>query len=253
MPSLRSFAKSCAVLCLGRKVRPRRIVRGLASGYKICVSPAENLSYLLGTHEPHLQKIIRECVQAGDTVLDVGANIGYVSLLLARQVGPRGRVVAFEPVPQNIACFRRNLEVNRLEHVWLLECAASDKRGEAVMRIAENPATASLMWHRNDPSAKEFTIQTVAIDELVEAGELGYPSFIKIDVEGAEGPALQGMRRTLSAAKPKVFVECSELGRETTWRLLREMGYRCQSAVSRKWVDRFEQYRHADFLWVPAS
>ncbi|MGA8763825.1 MAG: FkbM family methyltransferase [Candidatus Sulfotelmatobacter sp.] len=252
MSSIRRLAKSCVVLLLGRKSRPRMIVRGLASGYRISVSPAEHLSYLLGTHEPHLQKIIRECVAAGDTVYDIGANIGYVSLLLAKRVGASGRVVAFEPVPQNIASLRRNIAVNRINNVQLLEFAASDKPGEAVIRIAENLATASLVWHRNDPCATELGIQTVAIDQLVDAGELGRPTFVKIDVEGAESAVLNGMRRTISAARPVVFIECSDLGRETSWNLFLELKYRCQSAISRKWVDVFEEYRHADFLWLPA-
>ena len=94
IPTLRSLAKSCIVLALGRETRPRKIVRGLASGYWICVSPVDHLGYLLGTTEPHLQRIIREHVAAGDTVYDIGANIGYVSLSLAKSVGLTGRVIA---------------------------------------------------------------------------------------------------------------------------------------------------------------
>jgi FkbM family methyltransferase len=252
MSAIRRLAKSCIVLLLVREARPRMIVRGLASGYRVCASPAENLGYLLGTHEPHLQRIIRECVTSGDTVYDVGANIGYVSLMLAKRVGPGGRVIAFELVPRNVDSFRQNIEINRINNVQLLEVAASDRRGEAVIRTTENLATASLMWHRNDPSATEFSVRTVSVDELVEAGDLGYPTFVKIDVEGSEGMVVKGMCRTISTAKPVVFVECSDLGRETTWHLLQELGYRCQSAITRKCVNTFEEYRHSDFLWLPA-
>src|SRR4029077_1271623 len=89
LPTIRSFAKSCAILLLGREARPRRIVRGLASGYRIRVSPVDHLGYLLGASEPHLQRIIRRYVAAGDTVYDIGAYIGYVSLSLAKSVGPQ--------------------------------------------------------------------------------------------------------------------------------------------------------------------
>ncbi len=118
--------------------------------------------------------------------------------------------------------------------------------------MAENPSTASLVWHRNDPSATELRIQTASVDDLVEAGEFGYPKFVKIDVEGAEGCVLQGMRRTIAATRPVLFVECSEAGREPAWRLLGELNYRCQSAITGKLVTTFEQYRHSDFLWLPA-
>ena len=253
MPAIRNFAKLCIILLLGREARPRTIVRGLASGYRICVSPAENLGYLLGTAEPHLQKIIKEYVGSGDIVYDIGANIGYMSLSLAKLVGASGRVIAFEPVPRNIASFRENIQVNRLANVQLLEFAASDKRGEAVIRFAENLAMASLIWHRNDPSATEVTVKTVSIDELVESGDLSNPSFIKIDVEGAEGNVLLGMRRALAAARPVLFVECSDAGRETAWNLLTGLGYQCQSAITRKWVHAFQEYRHSDFLWLPTK
>ena len=253
MLPIRNLVRSCMVLLLGREARPRKILCGLASGYKICVSPAEHLAYLLGTAEPHLQEIIKEYVGSGDTVYDIGANIGYVSLSLAKRVGASGHVIAFEPVPRNIASFRTNILINRLANVQLLEFAASDRRGDAIIRVAENLSTASLVWHRDNPSATDLPIKTVSIDELVESGVLRYPSFSKIDVEGTEGNVLLGMRRTLAAARPVLFVECSEVGRETTWYLLRKLGYRCQSAMTRKWLDAFEEYRHSDFLWLPTS
>lgn len=253
MSSVRSFAKSCIVFLLGTESKPRRILGGLASGYRIYASPAENLSYLLGTNEPHLQKAIRQYVSAGDTVYDVGANVGYVSLSLAKRVGPRGRVIAFEPMPQNIEAFRRNIELNGIDNVRLLEYAASDRAGEAVIRMAENPLTASLVWHRNNLAATELSIHTVSVDELVESGDFARPKFVKIDVEGAEGFVLQGMRRTIAAARPVLFVECSEAGRGQAWQLLGELQYRCQEAITRQSVNTFEEYRHSDFLWLPAE
>jgi FkbM family methyltransferase len=253
MSPVRNLAKSCIVFLLGRESKPRTIVRGLASGYRICVSPAENLGYLVGTAEPHLQRVIKDYVAAGDAVYDVGANIGYVSLSLAKRVGPKGRVHAFEPVPRNVDLLRKNIEINSLNNIQILELAASDKTGETVIRVQQNWSTASLVWHQHDPSATELVIKTVAIDELVDSGEVGHPGFVKIDVEGAEGLVLRGMRGTIAASRPVLFVECSDAGRETTWDVLRELGYRCQSAITRKWLNDFEEYRHSDFLWLPAD
>ena len=76
MSAIRKLAKSCVVLLLGSESRPRTILRGLASGYLIFVSPTEHLGYLLGTAEAHLQSAIREYVAAGDTVYDIGAPSG---------------------------------------------------------------------------------------------------------------------------------------------------------------------------------
>ncbi|MFZ0293503.1 MAG: FkbM family methyltransferase [Candidatus Sulfotelmatobacter sp.] len=251
MSVIRRFTRSCVIFLLGNESRPRTIVRGLASGYRINVSPAEKLGYLLGTDEPHLQKAIRDHVVAGDTVYDIGANVGYVSLSLARRVGPTGRVIAFEPIPSSAGAFRQNIEINGITNVRLLNVAASDQSGDAVIRMTGNSATASLVWHRNEPSATELHVRTEAIDELVEAGEFGRPTFVKIDVEGAEGSVLRGMRRTIAAARPVLFVECSDAGREQAWQLLGELNYRCHSAITGRPVRTFEQYRHSDFLWLP--
>src|SRR6202051_1864502 len=76
-----------------RESKPRRIVRGIASGYRICVSPQENLGHLIGTDETHLQRAIRKYVSVGDTDYDIGANVGYVSLCFAKRVGTGGRVL----------------------------------------------------------------------------------------------------------------------------------------------------------------
>ena len=253
MSALRNFARSCAVFALGRERKPRTILRGLASGYRICVSPAEHLAYLVGTAEPHLQRLIREYVRAGDTVYDVGANMGYVTLSLAKRVGPGGRVVAFEPVPQSLDLLRSNIADNRLANVQVFDAAASDRTGEAVIRIAENLATASLVWHKHEQSVHETVIRTVAIDELIDAGKIPRPKFVKIDVEGAEALVLQGMRRTLAAARPVLFVECSDVGREMAWQILSELGYRCETAIAREPVNDVEHYRDIEFLWLPTS
>lgn len=251
---IRNFAKSCAVFVLGRETKPRRILRGLASGYEIEVSPTQNLSYLLGSFEPHLQRAIRKYVREGDTVYDIGANIGYVSLSLAKRVGPNGHVAAFEPLPQNILALRNNIKRNELSNVRVFEVAASDKRGQAAFRVAENSATASLMWHRRDPLAREFMISTVPVDELVASGDcVGNPKFVKIDVEGAEGLVLLGMQNTISSARPVVFVECSDAGREITWRVFKNLEYQCQSAITGEPITQLSGYGHSDFLWVPAN
>jgi FkbM family methyltransferase len=251
MSVLRDLAKNSAVRLLGKESKPRRILGGLAFGYRIHVSPAERMGYLLGTDEPHLQKAIRQYVSKGDTVYDIGANLGYVSLSLAKRVGPQGRVIAFEPLPQNIAAFKSNIEINALKNVQLIEFAASDRTGEATIRLAENSSTASLEWHRDNPSATELSIRTVVIDDLVETRDLPSPKFVKVDVEGAEASVLLGMSRTLATARSVLFVECSEIGRERSWHLLRDLGYACQSAITRKVVDRFDEYCHSDFLWLP--
>jgi FkbM family methyltransferase len=250
MSSARDLVKSGIVFWLGRETKARKILGGIARGYRMHLSPSERLSYLLGTNERHLQHAIRRWVAPGDTVYDIGANIGYVSLSLAKRVGSEGHVIAFEPVPENAEAFRRNIELNDVKNIRLFEFAASDRPGRAVIRLLSNNSTASLVWHNDNPAAKQVPIQAISIDDLVEAGEIPHPKFVKIDVEGAEASVLQGMYRTLTASMPVVFVECSEIGREKSWQLMTNLGYKCQSAISRKPVEKIEHYRHSDFLWL---
>lgn len=251
MSIIRRIAKLCAVSLLGRKCRPRKILRGLAAGYRISVSPAENLGHLLGTSEPHLQKAIKKYVAAGDTTYDIGANMGYVSLSLAKQVGPSGHVLAFEPLPRNVEVLRANIRNNRLTNIQVFDLAASDRMGEAVIRMADSLSTASLIWHTDNPAAIEIVVKTVSIDALVESAGLPQPRFVKIDIEGSEGLAVMGMRRTIAAALPVLFIECSDSGRASTWQLLGELGYQCHSPITGKSVNTFEEYRHSDFIWLP--
>jgi FkbM family methyltransferase len=251
MLEIRALAKSAFLRILGQECRPRLIVRGLPSGYRIKVSPAEHLSYLLGTAEPHLQRAIKLFVSRGDTVYDVGANLGYVAMSLAKQVGPTGTVIAFEPLPQNLELLRENIANNRLANIEVFDVAVSDQLGEAVIRVAGNLSTASLIWHKSDTSAVPIEVKTIAIDDLVADKNLALPTFVKIDVEGAEALVLRGMRRTVTKARPVLFVECSEAGREETWHLLSDLQYECRSAINRKRLQSFEEYRHSDFLWTP--
>ena len=252
MLTLRTAAKGIFTLILGKEQRPRRILRGIPSGYRIIVSPEENLGYLLGTTEPHLQRIIRQYVSAGQTVYDIGANMGYVSLSLSKQVGATGSVIAFEPVPENLTLLRSNVEINRISNIRVFDYAASDTCGEAEIRIPENLSTSSMVWHAKDTSAAKLTIKTVTIDKLLGSHEIPPPQFVKIDVEGAEGLVLGGMQETIAAFRPVIFLECSDAGRETSWTVLRGMGYRCQSAMTQSPVSSFEAYQHSDFLWLPS-
>jgi FkbM family methyltransferase len=253
MSRIRQIAKSSVVLLFGRKKKARKILGGLAAGFRICVSPSENLGYLLGTTERRLQQAIRSYVSSGDTVYDIGANIGYISLALAKQVGPQGQVIAFEPIPQTFDSLSKNVALNKLSNIKVLNIAASDRAGETTIRTRDNPAESSMVWYRNDPSATEVSISTSAIDDLVRTCKIPPPDFVKIDVEGAEGLVVQGMRDTLATSKPVLFLECSDIGRETTWPLLCELGYRCQSATTWKRVVEFDEYRDFDFLWLPPN
>ena len=107
-----------------------------------------------------------------------------------------------------------------------------------------------MVWHKEDPSVKKVSVDSIVIDENSELSKLS-PSFIKIDVEGAEAFVLKGMKSVLKKKSPIIFIECSEAGRKESWVLLTSLGYTCYKAsIPLQKVRAFKLYKHNDFLWM---
>ena len=122
---------------LTRPIRYRdvRIVRGTMAGVRINLG-GSFLRYLTGEAEPEVQQLLAELIEPGQTVYDVGANIGFFTILCSRLVGPEGRVYAFEPIPQNLAALRHNIELNGLRTSSSSSSALSSETGTAEMFVS---------------------------------------------------------------------------------------------------------------------
>jgi FkbM family methyltransferase len=144
------------------------------------------------------QNVMRQVVRQGDVVFDIGANVGLHSVLLSRLVGREGRLVVFEPNSALLPNLRRTLQ--GLENTVLFECALSDRAGQAEFFVPADDMKASLAdWTdvATDGKAREVTCEQSRLDDLIEAGAVGEPDFIKCDVEGAELLVFRGARRVL--------------------------------------------------------
>jgi FkbM family methyltransferase len=160
-------------------------------------------TYVLGTAEPAMQRFLAERVRPGDVVLDLGANVGFFTLTAAALTGAGGHVIAYEPLPRNVAALRANIAVNRLSYVEVVEAAVSDRDGEAILNINESDQEASLV---HAATKRRVIVRTVTVD--AEMRRLGLtPDLIKIDVEGAEEDAVRGMLVTLRRARPVIVCE----------------------------------------------
>jgi FkbM family methyltransferase len=159
------------------------------------VSNDDGVSYQLLFYRSGLEqyetKLFKKLVTKGMTVIDVGANIGYYTLLSARLVGNNGKVYAFEPEPQNYALLVRNIELNDYKNVIPVNQAVSNKMGKAALFLNREAGAHGMLPDRENIIGVT-TVETVNLDEYFKGRE--YPlDIIKIDVEGAELAVLKGM------------------------------------------------------------
>jgi FkbM family methyltransferase len=155
-------------------------------------------SYLNGVHEPGTTAVFRQLLQPGMGVVDVGAHVGYFSLLAAVLVGEAGRVYAFEPEPDNYALLVKNVEVNGYKNVTCLQRAVSQDTGSAQLFLRKYSLEHSLSPpEAGNARAEGMAVKTTSLDEYF-AG-CGWPSIhlVKMDIEGWEWPALEGMTELL--------------------------------------------------------
>ena len=180
------------------------------------------LRILGGTYEREQTRLFERLVRPGDTVLDVGAHVGYYTLLASVLVGDSGRVHAFEPNPRNAEFLRRHLLANRRRNVRVEQLAVSDRAGAARFDFGTGSGTG----HLADGGALE--VHTVRLDDYCAERGLA-PSAIKIDVEGAETFVLDGARETLRRHRPVIFLSThgTEVHRACL-ALLRGLGYRVE-------------------------
>ncbi len=150
--------------------------------------------------EPSETRLVQRLVRPGQNVLDVGANIGYYTLLFARQVGPAGSVVSFEPDPDNRALLARNVHANGYRNVTIVPDALWETTGPLRLYISETNRGDHRVFAAEEEQRRVVEIGAVALDDFLAGGDgRGRVDFIKMDIQGAEAMALRGMRRTLAA------------------------------------------------------
>jgi FkbM family methyltransferase len=185
--------------------------------------------YWLGTYEIDLQQAILQHVQAGWVAYDIGANIGYITLLLAKMVGENGQVIAFEALPANIRRLHENIRLNGLgSNVRVYPAAVAGHSGSIQFLVGPSGATGKAAGSAGRPENRLETIEVpaVALDDFVYLHKNPLPQLIKIDIEGGEILALPGMRRVVAEARPLLFLELHgpEAAR-VTWDVLSDAGY----------------------------
>jgi FkbM family methyltransferase len=205
-----------------RLVPPNRVVRilsGPLAGRRWVTGSAPHGCWL-GTYERDLQQAMAATIRPGDVVYDIGATVGFFTLLAATLTGPRGCVVAIEPLPRNVELLERHLALNGIGHVRVVAAAVSNEPGTARFAQDESPSMGHLSPHGSR------SVPLVTIDGLVAEGRPA-PHVIKMDIEGAEALALAGATQTLRVHRPVLFLSTHGFAaHEACCSALRGMGYR---------------------------
>ncbi len=159
-----------------------------------------------GDYEPEIKAVFKGIIKPGDTVLDIGANIGFHTLYFSELVGPVGHVLAFEPIPVNYNVLKKNLALNKVKNVSLQTFALGEINEELNIYIdpePKNPGAYNLFEKTNNNTS---IISRVG-DEILRELDVNRVDFIKIDVEGYEQFVLKGLVQTISNYKPKIIYE----------------------------------------------
>lgn len=211
------------------------VVRRLPLGFSICLyrqQYIDNFIYYWNCWDPNETWLLGKLLRRGDVFLDIGANVGYFTLLASSLVGAQGKVCAVEACPPTAERLRQNLGLNSAQNVDVYEIAASDSPGTVRIGKLFEGNWGSNSIRGGNSSLETWEVPAVPIDDVIP--ESVCPAVVKMDIEGAELHALRGMRRILSGVNaPDVICEVTDAYlRETggssddLYHLMEEYGYR---------------------------
>lgn len=228
-PPLARFIRGSINASVDEGLSVIEVAAGDLKGYKVLLNLKTEKSRWLGTYEPELQAALREFLRPGMIVYDVGANIGYVTLMLAHQIGAGGRVFAFEALPVNVERIQKNMALNNLSNVTVVSGAVLDKTGGVTFFVHDSVGmgkAAGSAGRREEHYQAEITVPGLSLDEFVYGQGNPAPEVVKMDIEGGEVLALPGMKRILAEHHPLMLLELhGPESEKVAWEMLTAAGY----------------------------
>ncbi|MCU0547218.1 MAG: FkbM family methyltransferase [Oscillatoriaceae cyanobacterium Prado104] len=193
---------------------PTRTIRGKFHQYLMTLELScwhERMTYFLGRYyELEMQLFVMEAIKPGDTFIDIGANLGMITLIAARCVTPTGRVHSFEPNPLVFKRLQKNVTDNELQQVTLHNCGLGDKQTELTLTVVNDEVgmgTFTEIPEQDRPLiSKQYQLPVYRGDDILPE-DLPGTTFIKIDVEGFEPLVIRGLDRTIKRLHPVILTE----------------------------------------------
>lgn len=189
--------------------------------------------------------IFKTIINEGDTVIELGAHIGYISLYFSKLAGASGKLYVFEPGANNLPYTRANLGNSNVKNIELVEKAVSDQNGTATFYLENITGQSNSLVKdyrvTNKIQSKSYLdlqknaveVETIRLDDFVQQRNINKVDFVKIDIEGAEYMALKGMTRILDVLHPTMMIEVTE-NHEALFNLLKEKGYKIVDEYSKE-------------------
>lgn len=159
----------------------------------------------LGSFEETEVNMFRDKLENGMTVIDIGANIGYYTIIAGKRIGGNGKVLAFEPEENNFSLLTRNISLNKLDNVSVFKVALANKTGEESLYLDNDNKGHHSLSSQKSKTEKRVLVRTDTLDSILEKYGSHKVDLIKMDIEGAEFLALEGMAKTL-AINPELIL-----------------------------------------------
>lgn len=203
---LKYFLKTAKWLGISNKTYKKKF----PEDFYMLLTPSEHIQQQLfwyGYYEKPLGDLIKRILQPGDVFLDIGANIGYFSLLAANNE-PTSKIISFEPVKNLFQKLEENISVNNIKNITALNVAIGDidEERELFISAADNLGMSSFHQPENYSGKKE-KVKVISIDSWFKTARLSRVDLIKLDIEGSELAALKGMQKILQNFKPLIIAE----------------------------------------------
>jgi len=201
---------------LGNRIRNRDgvIQQGIGKGLKFNVGDCIAGS-LLGTIEPQMQDALQRVVKPGMVAFDLGANVGFLTLLFTRLVGPTGKVFSFEPLEKNAKRIKYNAAQNQFANVTVRQEAVGKEDGTVVFRIADFSTNGRMEEHQpGEHTGIPISVPLRCLDSVIARCDAPEPDIIKMDIEGAEADCLRGAKKLLAGKRPLLLIEIHDKNKE---------------------------------------
>src|SRR6185437_1027016 len=184
-----------------KRILPKQVRSGSAVTVLNPKDPVISGALTFRVYEKSETAFLKRIFFPGMVFLDIGANVGYYTALAGHAAGAAGRVLALEPDPESYRYLTETIQVNQFSNAASFQMAASDSIGSAQLHISDHNRGDNRLY-ANELASDSVTVNTTTIDLLLLQNGITSVDVIKMDVQGAEGHALQGMKDTLAQSKP---------------------------------------------------